>query len=64
MRIANVEIVEMVIEESIETGRRLQEGVYTRLGGEVGNGQQKIRGEVEERHFVILFYFFFVFAFS
>lgn len=61
MRIANVEIVEMVIEEGIETGRRLQEGVYTRLGGEVGNGQQKIRGEVEERHFVI---FFFVFAFS
>ena len=43
--------VEMDIQERVERGRGLEEGIQGGFGGEVGDHKYKIRGEVKEGHF-------------
>ena len=50
--------VETDIQETVERGGSLEEGIQGGFGGEVGNNEYKIWGEVKEGHFFFFFFFF------
>lgn len=47
--------VETDIQETVERGGSLEEGIQGGFGGEVGNNEYKIWGEVKEGHFFFFF---------
>ena len=43
--------VEMDIQQRVERGGSLEEGIQGGFGGEVGDGEEEVWGEVQEGHF-------------
>ena len=50
--------VETDIQETVERGGSLEEGIQGGFGGEVGNNEYKIWGEVKEGHFFFFLQYF------